>query len=147
MGDQEQDFLKEIKQQYNRLIEVYDKREKQFKRIRGWFVAGLIGMAAVVVSLGYYQIRTVAVNTTEINNLKKEQLLLNEKWQHSTPWEIYVHFTEYWSLQYEAMISLYQGSFPERFPEFYRKMEDLRKYIMQARETNIRGSTESSDKD
>lgn len=125
MSTKEEEFLAEIDRKFQ-------LREEQFKRQRNMLITLAVVLLGTALTLGAANISTIANHEERLN-------MLEQGYRSFVPWELYADYTEFMSLKFRAFEALYEGTFPEKYPEFSVQLENLERSMLQRYRPNLRG--------
>jgi len=139
MSESEREFLDQITDKIKALRGEYEKREDQMRHSRNmWRTIAAVVLAAAI-TLGATNITLIANHDVRIETLETTSR------SHVT-WDIYLDYTEFMNLKFKAFEAIYNGTFPEKYPEFSQQLENLEKIIIQRRTGTTRSGKSTSIK-
>lgn len=126
MSTKEEEFLAEIDRKFQ-------LREEQFKRQRNMLLTLAVVLLGTALTLGAANISAIANHGERINRLE-------QGYQSFVPWELYADYTEFMNLKFRAFEALYEGTFPEKYPEFSVQLENLERSMLRRYQPTARGA-------
>jgi len=139
MSTQEELFLQQINREVVDLRKEYEQREIQMNRLRKLWTTIAVTLLGAAITMGAASIKMMANHDVRIETLETTSR------SHVT-WDIYLDYTEFMNLKFKAFEAIYNGTFPEKYPEFSRQLENLEKIIIQRRTGTTRSGKSTSIK-